>query len=361
MRQVCLLGNPDSRRAVYLKRAMVQTGTALCVLDWKDWEKAAGLWSRAGEGRKTEWFVKIDPPSWDSYRLRELDRLTAEYRQRLAELSRLARKENNCVTFWNPPEAIEMLLDKEACKRRLTAAGLPVTEAVPLLLPLSVSDGEQEKEPVEVLLEQMKGRNICQIFLKPVRGSGAAGVSAFRIQSGTGRMALYTCAALHPEYGLVNTRRLQRYSDPEQISGLLREILRLGCMAERWYAKAEHQGFSYDLRAVVQEGRVEYILARLSRGPVTNLHLNNHPLETEALGLAPEVMTSVRELCLQAMACFPALKSAGIDILLEKGSLRPRIIEMNAQGDLIYQDIFRENRIYLRQAERMKQWTEQTL
>ena len=57
-----------------------------------------------------------------------------------------------------------------------------------------------------------------------------------------------------------------------------------------------------------------------------------------------------------AADCFPGLRCAGIDILLERGSLKPRIIEMNAQGDLIYQDIYHENIIYRRQAERMKAW-----
>ncbi len=56
------------------------------------------------------------------------------------------------------------------------------------------------------------------------------------------------------------------------------------------------------------------------------------------------------DLCNRAMDCYPQLKSAGIDILLEKGSLKPRIIEMNGQGDLIYQDIYADNLIYRRQA-----------
>ena len=59
------------------------------------------------------------------------------------------------------------------------------------------------------------------------------------------------------------------------------------------------------------------------------------------------------------MDCFPGLRSAGIDILLEKGSLRPRIIEMNAQGDLIYQDIYNHNVIYGHQAEMMKRWLQE--
>ena len=43
------------------------------------------------------------------------------------------------------------------------------------------------------------------------------------------------------------------------------------------------------------------------------------------------------------------ISMAGIDLLLEKGTLRPRVIEMNGQGDLIYRDIYGENRIYREQ------------
>ena len=56
---------------------------------------------------------------------------------------------------------------------------------------------------------------------------------------------------------------------------------------------------------------------------------------------------------------FFGLGSVGIDILLEKGSLRPRVIEMNGQGDLIYQDIYGENQIYERQGEMMRAWRDQ--
>ena len=40
---------------------------------------------------------------------------------------------------------------------------------------------------------------------------------------------------------------------------------------------------------------------------------------------------------------------AGMDIMLGKHNLKPRIIEMNGQGDLIYQDIYQENKIYTEQ------------
>ena len=125
---------------------------------------------------------------------------------------------------------------------------------------------------------------------------------------------------------------------------------------ERWYAKAEYAGYCYDLRAVVLDGTVEFLLGRLSKGPITNLHLNNHPLEASKLGMDQKAFAEIASLCKDAVNCFPGIRIAGIDILLEKGSMRPRIIEMNAQGDLIYQDIFHENRIYARQVEMMKEW-----
>ena len=60
-------------------------------------------------------------------------------------------------------------------------------------------------------------------------------------------------------------------------------------------------------------------------------------------------MESIRRVCSQAMRLYPGLSMAGIDILLDKQGRNPKVIEMNGQGDLIYQDIFNENRIYKQQ------------
>ncbi len=212
---------------------------------------------------------------------------------------------------------------------------------------------------MERLLEAMEKRHMHQIFMKPLYGSGAAGVAAFRWQPKTGRMALYTCAMETPGGGLANTKKLRCFTKKDEVVSLLGRILQLRCIIERWYAKAEYQGNPYDLRAVVQDGRLDFLLARLSRGPITNLHLNNHPMEASRLNLPEEVWASVSALCQKAMACFSGLRSAGIDILLEKGSRTPRIIEMNAQGDLLYQDIYHENLIYRHQADMIRRWIEE--
>ncbi len=376
MRQAVLLGSPGTKRSIFLEQAAVKEGLPVLYVDWKDWESGA---AHLPEG---ELFVKIDPPVWESCRLEELELLTGQYRGALDRLARLG--EERQITFFNHPSAILMLLDKRLCKAKLRETGLPVTEE--LLWPgQETPDRDAARSPVqtkvhvqtkvsvqtkvhvrpvarmysaEELLESMRAQRMFQVFIKPVYGSGAAGVSAFRFQPGTGRMALYTCAQLHPECGLVNTKRLRCFTKREEILPLLEGILALSCIVERWYAKAQCGGYSYDLRMVMQEGEPDFLLARLSKGPITNLHLNNHPMECSELGLPARVREEAADLCRRAMACFPGLTCAGIDLLPERGSLALRIIEMNAQGDLIYQDMYRENRIYRHQAVMMKRWLE---
>ncbi len=343
MRKTALLGNADTKRTDYFRQAAKKAGLPICFADWNDWERQ---WESLTE---TELFLKIDPPLWKSCFLEELDSLTDDCKRKLDKLAKAA---DACkIEYFNHPSAIAELLDKRVCKKKLKQNGLPVTESL---------EAAEEEAPnrlsVETLLEMMERRGIHQVFIKPVNGSGAAGVSAFRWQPRTGRMMLYTCSLEQEGIGLVNTKRLRCFSKPGETVSLLNRLLSLDCIVERWYAKEEYEGYSYDLRAVVQENEVDFLLARLSKGPITNLHLNNHPMEAGMLGLPAPVLDSVEEICRKAMGCFTGLRSAGIDILLEKGSLKPRIIEMNAQGDLIYQDIYHQNIIYGHQAEIMKQW-----
>ena len=342
MRRVVLLGKEGTKRTNYFRQAAEQVKLPVLFADWNHYEE----WKR--KLAQGEWMVKIDPPLWDSCSLERLQPLALDYRQKLYELSAL---ENPCpVEFLNAPRVIWELLDKRVCKAKLQQAGVPVTEM------LEEKEISEDAKDSGQLLEQMQLAGIRQVFIKPVCGSGAAGVSAFRCQPATGRMALYTCAMLHPEHGLVNTKRLRRFCAPKEVIPLLDRLLQLDCVIERWYAKADFHGEPYDLRAVVLDGRVEFLLGRLSRGPITNLHLNNRPLEAVALGIPERVMEQITMLCQRSVDCFAGLRCAGMDILLEKGSLRPRVIEMNAQGDLMYQDIFKDNRIYRSQAELMQKW-----
>lgn len=339
MRQAVLVGTLDTKRTIYLQKAAKQAGLSIQMVEWKDWQKMLPV---------QDMFIKIDPPRWKSAALADLKALVEGYEEDLCSLERQAKSDS--IAFLNHPLAIMTLLDKRLCKKILAQRGLPVTDVVGRE-PMS-----EAIHTMEELLELMKEEAVCQVFIKPVYGSGALGVSAFRIQPRTGRMVLYTCVAWEETGGLVNTKRLVRLSDRDKICKVLDALLQMDCIVERWYAKAKYQGDTYDLRAVVQDGRMDILLARLSKGPITNLQLNNHPLAIEALQLSSDIIEQIEKLCKEAMTCFTGLRSAGIDLLLERGSLRPRIIEMNAQGDLIYQDIYGQNKIYCHQIEMIKAW-----
>ena len=210
---------------------------------------------------------------------------------------------------------------------------------------------EDIQEP-EQLISQMHENHCYSVFVKPRYFSGAAGVAAFRVQPASGKMMLYTSCRLENKE-LINTKKLSKLSGCSEIIDILEKLLTLGCVVERWHPKADFRGKSYDLRVVFQYGHIAHIVVRQSDGPITNLHLNNQALDVQSLGLDAGMLQNIADICSRATAGFEGLNMSGIDILLEKKTMRPLIIEMNGQGDLIYQDIFGENNIYREQVEKV--------
>lgn len=280
--------------------------------------------------------VKIDPPVHDTDQIREIKALGAQYTDFLDRLAKIPG-----ICWLNTPTAIRDTLNKTACKKRLQMAGVPVT---PMIMETVGS--------LSKLQEYMKDHRIRQVFIKPILGSGAAGVMAYRFHPGTNKQALYT-AARQVQGLLVNTKQIRRYDRPEDIRSLVSLALSVPCMAEQWIPKDSILEQGYDLRVVYQFGRIEYAVARLSRSPLTNLHLNNHGIAAAELDLGVDIWAEISQLCESGLALFPGLRSAGFDILLTKHSRRPKIIEINGQGDLIHQDIYGKNRIYRNQIRRI--------
>lgn len=324
---IVLVGEPGTRRTEYFLRAAGELHKSVRFVDWQ----TAGGMEFHGD------VVKLDPPSYKSSDLFQMKDHLASFHQRMKQLEKAG------AIFLNPPCEILRLLDKRQCKEILMENQVSVTEML-----------EEKIENTEQLIDAMRRHRIYSVFIKPVNSSGAAGVTAFRLATGRGRMTAYTSCILQKEE-LVNTKKLRRMENAQEICRLLDAVLSLGTVVERWHPKASFGGKSYDLRVVWQFGKCEFVVARCSSGPVTNLHLNNSPLAFSDLGLSEKVTCEINALCEKAMSCFPELRMAGIDVLLERGSLKPKIIEMNGQGDLIYQDIFHENRIYRRQVEWMAQ------
>lgn len=327
--KVILIGEEHSKRTKYFREAAEKQGVPFGFFPWKQWEI----------GDLEGGIVKIDPLSYDTCHLLDLNRIIAEYRE---QLNRLAEADSG-IRFLNHPAGILKALNKVDSKKLFQERNLPVTELL----------GENPKDFSEVR-QIMAEHRAWSVFVKPVYGSGAAGVLALSMQPATGRIAAYT-SACESAGELAQQKKIRRITDPEEVGWILDRILQLDTVVERWHPKAVSGGEPFDFRVLWQYGRVEYLVARKSAMPITNLHLNNHVAMPEEIFTSELpwdrewVLTEIEELCNQAMQSFPELCMAGLDIMLDKRTGKPRIIEINGQGDLLYADIFGENRIYATQ------------
>lgn len=280
--------------------------------------------------------VKIDPPKYRNSDLSNLNSLVNEY---MGLLKVFAQNKNLC--FLNHPDSIIDTLDKRKCKNILTQNGIAVT---PVL--------DEELCNINSLRHYIRQKRTFNLFIKPRYGSGAAGVAAYRYNPATGSELIYT--SVHEADGkFINTKKIRKVIHRERIELLLNFILSQPHILEKWIPKPKYQNLCYDLRVVYQFGKIDFIVARCSNSPITNLHLNNNALDVDSLRLPQPLIYRIESLCKEAMGCFKGLSYAGIDILLSGKNQEPVIIEMNAQGDLIYQDIFNENKIYKNQVIRM--------
>lgn len=329
--KMILIGDEASKRTTFMKKAAIQADISFQQISWDT------LWNNFDLGQLKGAVVKIDPPSYKTVHLCHMEVLLEKYRTDLQKL-----KQAECQ-FLNTPDSILQLLDKKNAKVQLQDFGVPVTRMF-----------EKDVQTVEELLDLMKEKRCYSVFVKPRYFSGAAGVVALRIHPIQEKMVAYTSCRMEKN-DLVNTKKLSVLREKQEINLLLNKLLSLGCVVERWHPKAEIEGKSYDLRVVYQFRHIAHMVVRQSGGPITNLHLNNQAMKVENLGLGQDKIQEISQLCQQAMELFPGLHMAGIDILLEKGTLRPLIIEMNGQGDLIYQDIYGKNEIYLEQVKYLKE------
>jgi len=199
------------------------------------------------------------------------------------------------------------------------------------------------------LIYYLRDNNISQIFIKPNFGSGACGVISLKYNKKTDKMKMQT--SMNFENGrYINTKKLFNITEKSKIYKLTDFILKNGAIIERWVPKDDVDNIVYDLRIVYQFNKIDFIQVRGSKqGSITNLHLNNLPIDISKVHLTDEIKQDINTLCQKSMQLFPNLNVAGFDILLEKNTKKPYIIEINSQGDLMYTDIFDNNMIYKNQ------------
>ena len=200
----------------------------------------------------------------------------------------------------------------------------------------------------------MEAYRAFEIFIKPIFSSGAGGMIALKYQSKTNRFLAQSSMFKHGDT-FVNTKKIRTFRNKDEIKEMIDFILKEDCIFERWMAKDQIKNIIYDLRVLYQFDEICFIQARGAKeSAITNLHLNNMPIDFKQTALSKECLLEIKEICKKAMAGFDGLRVAGFDFLIELHSKKPYIIEINAQGDLICSDIYKDNIIYEKQVQWMK-------
>ncbi|MEZ0297040.1 MAG: STM4014 family protein [Candidatus Methylacidiphilales bacterium] len=237
--------------------------------------------------------------------------------------------ESRHVQWMNHPRDIIVMFDKAACRRRLLDCNLPVPASLGVL------------SSFEDVIECMEREKMRRIFIKPCSGSSASGVIALQIGAG-GRIQAQSPMemVMHPDgdVSFYNSRKVRVFRDLNEIRRLVSFVCRQRGLTERWMPKATLDGLAFDLRIIVIAGKASHVAVRMSRHPMTNLHLG---AQRGDIGRLRQVVGEPAwNRCLRvaedAMArAFPQCLYAGLDVMMTTGVHRPYILEVNAFGDLM--------------------------
>lgn len=267
-----------------------------------------------------EWGRIYAPAQWFRGWKECLDRIGRESREIWPE-----------VRFLNDPADIQLMFDKRTCQQHLSSHGVQVPPAL---------QNSQSIRNYMDLHSSMKVAEMHRVFVKLACGSGASGVVAYQVNPRTGDEIAVTTMGMEQRQGktiFFNEGRLRKYTRSEEIATLMNCLCAEGAQIERWMPKATLDQRAYDIRQLVAGGQAGHAIMRLSRTPITNLHLRNERMLPAEAGLDEQRMSLIRSVAQAAMSAFPNSWSAGIDVMLTSGS-NPRayVLDVNPFGDLLY-------------------------
>lgn len=220
------------------------------------------------------------------------------------------------------PEQVFLGYDKTACIAHLASKGIPVPKSI--ATPANF-------EVLRAALHHHRGR----VFAKLRYGSGAAGTLALTAGPGD-RLIAYT--ALEEQGGYLSaTKTVRKMADEAKIAAIVDALIPLGLHVEGWVPKAGVDGKVSDLRMVCLPKRPPFSVLRLSRSPITNLHLDADRAPAERLWqhMDASAHQNMLETSAAVLAAFPDMQMLGLDIAVLNDYRRHVVLEVNAFGDHI--------------------------
>jgi len=230
------------------------------------------------------------------------------------------------IVSMSQPEDIALMFDKPRCAYHLSEGGVPTPQGLGVVYSW------------DELHDHLARHRTTRVFLKPRHGSSASGVLALRVARGR-------CRAMGPlelersgsDCRLFNSLRVRAYDREADLRAIVDCLGRDGLWVERWLPKASLDGYAFDARIVTIAGQARHTTLRLSRTPITNLHLANaraHPERLIEAGWSA-ALAEMRQAAEAAARALPASHHVGVDVMVAAGFRHVAVLELNAFGDLL--------------------------
>lgn len=228
------------------------------------------------------------------------------------------------VVWFNHPEDIITMFNKPLTKKINCAHCLP-------LLP--------DFDSYDSFLAYIQSQPHSRFFIKLNYSSSASGVMAFEYNRKTGKAQAQTTIELvrnGSDCYFYNSLKLKKYSDHHDLADTLNYLFQQGAYVEPWIAKAQHDEGVFDLRVLAINGKRQHCIARVSKTPITNLHLGNQRRAVDELAISNKQWQEIDQLVVDVMQNFSRSLYSGLDILLPRDENKsPILLEANAFGDLL--------------------------
>jgi glutathione synthase/RimK-type ligase-like ATP-grasp enzyme len=230
------------------------------------------------------------------------------------------------LKLMNSIKGIKLMFDKAACHQHFSKHNISVPSAL------------YNIKNYEDLRSQMQKKGWQRVFIKPIHGSSASGVIAFRTQKD--KIQAITSVELVKEkatFKLFNSLKIRTYNNIQEIAYLVDTLAKEGIIVEQWIPKASVEGGTFDLRMVVIGGKTQQVVVRQSHSPMTNLHLGNQrgTIEEVKTVIGLDKWEEMSLLAEQAAATLPETLYAGMDVMISNTLKKSYILEANAFGDLL--------------------------
>ncbi len=363
MLHLIVIADPASLRYSFFQRevrAFVEAGHAsieLTCIDWRDLASDSDRWQE--ELSQKSGVVRIESPGRDPSILMQLLRLGEASLNRehcvpptsiegwiippamvhaglkvcFDRLEQALRSYPN-LTLEATPADILAAFDKNETSERLSKAGVPVPE---FFAPSHVSE-LLDRNP-----SNDENNAWSSMFVKLCHGSCASGIVNLTWSEENRAGVSASSIAVPSVNGLTtmvrrgahffNSYELQALHQ-EKLEEALQFLIEQGATAQKTVPRPMIGDRQWDLRIVVLHAEPIAVIPRLSRLPMTNLHLGGQRGDVEAC------LASVgRRAWLDALDCASAaamqfeLPCVGIDVAIDRHTSRPYVLEVNAFGD----------------------------